>query len=42
MESRHIDSEVEDVEDDDQEQYIVTTAGISTTEAIEAFNKVIA
>lgn len=37
--SEDIDSEVED---DDQEQCIVTTAEISTTEAIEAFNKVIA
>ena len=37
--SQAIDSEAED---DDQEQYSVTTPEISTTEAIEAFNKVIA
>ena len=37
--SEDIDSEVED---DDQEQCIVTIAEISTTEAIEIFNKVIA
>ena len=37
--SEDIDSKVKD---DDQEQCIVTTAEISTTEAIEAFNKVIA
>ena len=31
-----------EVKDNDQEQCIVTTAEISTTEATEAFNKVIA
>ena len=31
-----------EVEDDDQKQSIITTAVISTTESIEAFNKVIA
>ena len=36
--SEDIDSEVED---DDQEQCIVTIAEISTAETIEAFNKVI-
>ena len=42
--NQEIDSEDIDrkVEDDDREQCIVTTAEISTTEAIETFNKVIA
>ena len=37
--SKDIDS---GVEDDDQEKYIITTAEISTTEAMKVFNKVIA